>query len=208
MMNRDKSEIEWIFFDLGSTLIDETEAYAHRIRETVDGSSVSVSQFQNAFDRFSAQGENGYSAAVEAFGLMKTSWHSEDEHPFADCAAVLRELRQRGYRLGVIANQQSGTVSRLQNWGLLQYFDVVAASAELGAAKPSSEIFLWALEQAHCRPQNTAMIGDRIDNDILPAKALGMQTVRILSGPSARFTPQNDPSDRTIRTLSDLLTLF
>jgi putative hydrolase of the HAD superfamily len=52
------------------------------------------------------------------------------------------------------------------------------------------------------------MIGDRIDNDVLPAKALGMKTVQILSGPSAAYRPADDPADRTISSLSDLLLLF
>ena len=52
------------------------------------------------------------------------------------------------------------------------------------------------------------MIGDRVDNDILPAKMLGMKTVRILSGPAAAFLPQPDPADRTVKSLSDLLPIF
>lgn len=28
------NKIKWIFFDVGSTLIDETECYNHRIRDT------------------------------------------------------------------------------------------------------------------------------------------------------------------------------
>ncbi len=199
---------EWLFFDLGSTLIDETAAYARRIRETVDGSPVTVSEFEAVFKDFCAQGLDGYAAAAAQFGLSKAPWHSEEEVPYADAKAVLRAQRRRGYRLGVIANQQPGTEQRLLEWNLLQFFDVIAASAEVGAAKPDPGLFLWALRHADCAPQNAAMIGDRIDNDILPAKALGMKTVRILSGPSAVYRPADDPADRTISSLSDLLLLF
>ena len=199
---------EWLFFDLGSTLIDETAAYTRRIRETVDGSPVTVPAFEAAFRGFSAQGLDGYAAAIALFGLSKAPWRSEEEFPYADAEAILRALRRRGYRLGVIANQQPGTEQRLLEWNLLQFFDVIAASAEVGAAKPDPGLFLWALRHADCAPQNAAMIGDRIDNDILPAKALGMKTVRILSGPSAAYRPADDPADRTISSLSDLLLLF
>lgn len=199
---------EWLFFDLGSTLIDETAAYARRIRETVDGSPVTVPEFEAAFKDFSAQGFDGYAAAAAQFGLSKAPWHAEEEFPYADVEAVLRALRRRGYRLGVIANQQPGTERRLREWNLLQFFDVIAASAEVGAAKPDPGIFLWALRHADCAPQNAAMIGDRIDNDILPAKALGMKTVRILSGPSASYRPADDPADRTVPSLPDLLLIF
>jgi putative hydrolase of the HAD superfamily len=199
---------EWLFFDLGSTLIDETAAYARRIRETVDGSPVTVPEFEAAFKNFSAQGFDGYAAAAAQFGLSKAPWHSEEEFPYADAEAVLGALKRRGYRLGVIANQQPGMEARLRRWNLLRFFDVIAASADVGAAKPDPSIFLWALRHADCAPQNAVMIGDRIDNDILPAKALGMKTVRILSGPSAAYRPANDPADRTIPSLPDLLLMF
>ena len=76
MMNWNKSEIEWIFFDLGSTLIDETEVYAQRFRETVRGSDVSVSEFQKTAVRFWAQGLDGYPQAAAYYGLSKAPWRS------------------------------------------------------------------------------------------------------------------------------------
>jgi FMN phosphatase YigB (HAD superfamily) len=39
-----------------------------------------------------------------------------------------------------------------------------------------------ALENAECKPENAVMIGDRLDNDIYPAKKLGFKTVHILRG--------------------------
>ena len=37
--------IRWIFFDIGSTLVDEEEAYKHRIRDMIEGTSVTLDQF-------------------------------------------------------------------------------------------------------------------------------------------------------------------
>lgn len=199
---------EWLFFDLGSTLIDETEVYAQRFRETVCGTDVSVSQFRDTAVRFWTQGLDGYPQAAAYYHLRKAPWRSEYERPFDGCSSVLSALKTRGYRLGVIANQIPGTAERLQNRGLLQFFDVIAPSAELGMEKPDPRIFLWALKQADCVPERAVMIGDRIDNDILPAKALGMRTVHILTGPAAVYAPKPDPADATALSLSDLLTLF
>lgn len=202
------SEIEWIFFDLGSTLIDETEVYAHRFYETVRGSDVSVSALQTTAERFWEQGLDGYPQAAAFFGLRKAPWRSEYETLFDGCPAVLEALKARGYRLGVIANQVAGTEQRLKNWKILQYFDVIAASAERGVEKPDPAIFLWALQRAGCAPEHAVMIGDRVDNDILPAKALGMKTVRVLTGPCTSFRPSPDPADVTVASLSDLIGLF
>ena len=52
------------------------------------------------------------------------------------------------------------------------------------------------------------MIGDRFDNDLAPAKALGMQTVRVLSGPFAAFSFHDGSIDATVPSLSALLDLF
>ena len=208
MMNWNKSKIEWIFFDLGSTLIDETEVYAQRFAETVRGSGVSVSEFQKTAVRFWTQGLDGYPQAAAYYGLPKAPWRSEYERLFDSCAVVLETLHARGYRLGVIANQVPGTAERLKKWGILQFFDVIAPSAELGMAKPDPAIFLWALNAAGCKPENAVMIGDRIDTDILPAQALGMKAVRVLTGPAAVYGPADDPSDRIVKRLSDLLLLF
>jgi putative hydrolase of the HAD superfamily len=201
-------KIEWIFFDLGSTLIDETAVYARRVRETVSGSDVSAAEFEAAMRRFFAQGGNGYREACTFFHLQKTPWHSRDERLYDGCSAVLEMLKARGFRLGVIANQLPGTARRLNDLGILRYFDVVAASAELGMEKPDPAIFRWALREAGCEPRHAVMVGDRIDNDILPAQAIGMHTVRILSGPAAAYRPDDDPSDLTVASISDLSGLF
>ena len=36
-----KQKVKWIFFDVGTTLVDETEAYAHRIRDAIEGTDIS-----------------------------------------------------------------------------------------------------------------------------------------------------------------------
>ncbi len=202
--------IKWLFFDIGSTLVDETEAYKHRIREMLQNTSVSFEEFDRMRVHFAKQGLNGDNEAIEYFGLSKTPWHSEDEIPYADAASTLKELKLRGYRIGIIANQVPGSAARLDAWGLLEYIDVVAASAELGAAKPDKAIFELAFEMARCAPHEAAMIGDRLDNDISPAGELGLLTVWIPNGLSAYHRPAmfRCRPDFIIENLSDLLKIF
>lgn len=86
----------------------------------------------------------------------------------------------------------------------------MAASAELGISKPDKKIFLKALEISHCSPENAAMIGDRLDNDIYPAMALGMKTVWIKQGISAYQQLDNNGSapDHIIKSLIELTEIF
>ncbi|MBO5352154.1 MAG: HAD-IA family hydrolase [Lachnospiraceae bacterium] len=177
-----KSNISWIFFDVGSTLVDETEAYNHRIRDAISGTEISFEQFQEKRAFFAKQNLKGDLEALKFFGLEKTPWHTEDEVPYPEAEEVLRYLKEKGYRLGVIANQSLGTAERLSDWGLLTYFDVVAASAEFGVAKPDPAIFKRAFLLAGCLAEEAVMIGDRLDNDIVPAKKLGMKAVWVKQG--------------------------
>ena len=172
----------WLFFDVGTTLADETEAYNHRIRDAIEGTDITFEQFQKKRIFFTKQNLKGDLEAIKYFGLEKTPWHKEDEVPYPDAEDVLKYLSSQGYKIGVIANQSPGTATRLEKWGLLKYIDVVAASAELGVAKPDRAIFDKALEMAGCTAQEAVMIGDRLDNDISPAKKLGMKAIWIRQG--------------------------
>ena len=203
-------KITWIFFDLGSTLIDETEADERRIEEMTAGTAVTPEAYREKRLECIRQGLSGDAAAIAFFGLTKTPWHSELERPYPDAAPTLAELKRRGWRLGVIANQNPGTEGRLAAWDLLQYFDVVAPSAELGVAKPDKAIFQWALDRAGCASGEAVMVGDRLDNDIAPAKALGFHTVRLLRGLGACQTPRSpaEEPEFTIRELTELLALY
>ena len=184
-------EINWIFFDLGSTLIDETAADARRITEMISGTDIMEEAYREKRLEMIQKVLNGDLSTIDYYGLTKTPWHSEDEVPYPDVVSTLTELKQRGYKLGVVANQNYGTEQRLKQWNLLQFFDSIAASAELGMAKPDPAIFEWALNHANCCPQNAIMVGDRMDNDIAPANRLGMHTVRLLRGLGAYHNPQS-----------------
>ncbi|HPR40347.1 MAG TPA: HAD family hydrolase, partial [Oscillospiraceae bacterium] len=132
-----------------------------------------------------------------------------DGTPYPGAADLLAALAGR-YRLGIVANQAAGTEDRLRNWGLRDYFEIVCSSAELGVSKPDLLIFETALEQANAVPESCFMIGDRLDNDIAPAKKLGMGTVWIRQGfglyqvaPSSEYEP-----DYTAESLSEAAGLF
>ena len=203
-------DIKWIFFDIGSTLIDESECLKLRYREAVAGTSISADDFEKKVIEFSKQNLKGDHDAVKYYGIELPPRHKEAEKPYGNTESVLKQLTVKGYHLGVIANQSTGTKDRLSSWGLLKYFDVVLASAEEGISKPDSEIFHRALTAAKCLPVNAVMIGDRLDNDIVPAKKVGMKTVWIKQGLGglASAIHKNEQADYEIENLSELLNIF
>ena len=82
----------------------------------------------------------------------------------------------------------------------------MVASAEEGVAKPDERIFEIALNRAGCNPIEAAMIGDRLDNDIVPANALGMYTIWIKQGNWIYAIPKEplEYPDWTISNLNEL----
>lgn len=174
--------IKWLFFDLGSTLIDESACDEYRLRHMLAQPGAPERHILEAKLReYSRKNMPPYKSALKEFGLEACCWPSDMEKLYPGAAALLDALQCR-YRLGIIANQNPGTVQRLGKYGIAGFFDVITASAKEGIAKPDPEIFLRALKRAGCMPDEAVMIGDRIDNDIIPAAKLGMHTIWVRQG--------------------------
>lgn len=97
-------------------------------------------------------------------------------------AEALDMLKLRGLRLGLAANQPARALQDLERHGIGHYFENPGISAVYGFRKPDVRLFLRACADLDVEPAECVMVGDRIDNDIVPAKLLGMRTVRIRTG--------------------------
>lgn len=198
----EKSSIRWIFFDMGYTLINEDGGHHARNLRTAREISVPVDTLEAAI----TAGGQGYWEAAKALGAERfIRYDRTHEAPYPEAAAVLEALHRR-YRLGIIANQPGGSVERLRRYGLLQYFDLVYSSSEIGIAKPDPSFFTAACRAANCAPDEALMVGDRLDNDIAPARAAGMRTARVRQGMHrtlACSTPETRP-DFDLARLRDL----
>lgn len=174
--------IKWIFFDLGSTLIDETDCIEFRVAETLkQAGAPSKEEFYRQMEYFASVNMLPYKDTVKKFGLEKVRWIKELEKLYPESKEVLQALHGR-YKLGIIANQSAGTVERLVQFGIREYFDVIVSSAEDGVSKPDKPIFELALQRAGCTAAEACMVGDRLDNDIVPAAEMGMCTVWVRQG--------------------------
>lgn len=65
------NDIKWLFFDVGSTLVDETECYNHRIRDAIAGTDITFEEFNEKRLYFSKQNLKGDIEALRYFGLAK-----------------------------------------------------------------------------------------------------------------------------------------
>ena len=201
--------MKWIFFDLGATLVDETDVYISRCEYAIKQLNISREDFMNKVYEEARICPTPIRAAAKAYGVALPEWDNSLEKLYEATGSMLAGLYGK-YKLGIIANQSAGTQDRINNWGIGRYFDVVVASAEAGCAKPDLEIFTMALEKAKCEPAQVFMVGDRLDNDIYPAKKLGMKTVWVRQG-YARYQCVDDESKRpdyVIDSIDEITDLF
>ena len=205
--------MKWIFFDLGSTLVDESDVSASRCEFAIQHANIEPAEFMNKVYEEAKICATPIRTAAKAYGVTLPAWDNSLEKLYDSTRSVVASLHEKlqgKYKLGIIANQSPGTQERLDNWGLGKYFDVVVASAEAGCAKPDMKIFNMALDQAGCEPSEAIMVGDRLDNDIAPAKKLGMKTVWVRQG-YAIYQSVDDESKRPdyiIDSIDELVGLF
>ncbi len=120
--------------------------------------------------------------------------------------AVIEKLKPR-YRLGIVANWYGDLDRILAEVQMSALFAVVVDSAKVGFRKPDSRMFTTAMAAAGSRPETTAMVGDSVEKDCVPARALGMKTV--LYRPLGEKTASLEAAaDFTIASLDELLELY
>ncbi len=179
----------------------QREAIADVLRRSVPG--LDIEEFER---RYVENGDLHYAVmlrenhAYDEFRRRRLAealepWHSLDDDlfeeylvahnaaidtlpPFPDAVETIRSLRSRGIRVGVLTNGPSQLQRRkLRASGLEDEFDAVAISGELGVHKPERAAFEKALALLGTSADETAMVGDDLENDVAGALAAGFAAV-------------------------------
>jgi HAD superfamily hydrolase (TIGR01549 family) len=133
-----------------------------------------------AFTERIIRGMGGNSdSAYECAVAMTRAWeHAEHFEIFEDALPVLEDLRSRGLRLGLVSN----TGRDLDAFVAHHHLDVDAAigSGAFGRTKPHPSIFRAVLERLEVEPQDAAMVGDSIEDDVEGARATGIERAFLL----------------------------
>jgi putative hydrolase of the HAD superfamily len=98
-----------------------------------------------------------------------------DEAINAGVLELIRCLHGR-YLLAVLSNSPAGLTRWLAEWGILDLFDVVICSGDVGLAKPDPAIFRLALERLGVAPQEAIFIDDSIRH-VEAAGAVGLHAI-------------------------------
>ena len=118
-------------------------------------------------------------------------------------AALLAELAERGFELGVVSNG-CGNVDKLcVDFGYSPFLSMIVDSRRVGLFKPDPAIYRYAAEQLGREPGEIMMVGDSFERDVRPAKQIGMKTAW-LEGIEPRDCPEPALVDLRLRTLGEL----
>ena len=126
----------------------------------------------------------------------------------AKAVEVVAELKRSGFRLALVSNMMLPgklLAAKLEEAGILSYFDPIIISSEVGFIKPHPEIFYRALRESGLSPAEVVFVGDTYDQDIMGAKRVGLKTVWLNSRHEPRTMARDNPPDAEIETLAALL---
>lgn len=184
-----------IFFDLDNTLLNfelcERQAILGALADcaiSLDLHEISETVFLEVFETYNSQYwrqrdilspseiiETSYQSTLTQLNiktdkisqLSQSFWHNFNHSAVTepDVYEVLNFLSSR-YRLAVITNGfVSAQLARMQAAGIEHFFEEVVVSEAIGFAKPSPEIFYYALSKLNLTPAQVLYIGDSLNHD-------------------------------------------
>lgn len=89
---------------------------------------------------------------------------------------LLQELKDRGYRLGLVSNWQGLLSDFVRHQDMMDLFQLVLTAADVGFYKPRPEIFEAALEDLGVEASQCVFVGGSYAADIVGARKLHMRS--------------------------------
>jgi FMN phosphatase YigB (HAD superfamily) len=178
--------VKAVVFDVGETLVDETGIW----ERAADAAGVPRFTLMGVLGGLAARGER-HSKVWDVLGVERpaSTW-ARDEF-YADAIPCLEKLRSRGLLVGAVGNTPAAAEQLLQG-----HVEFIGSSARWGVEKPARGFFDRIVGETALAVEQIAYVGDRVDNDIVPALAAGMVAVHIRRGPWGYL---HDPPAEAIR---------
>jgi FMN phosphatase YigB (HAD superfamily) len=203
----------WVCFDVGETLFDERGFWDR----WADWLGVPRAAFRVELARIIAAGRHhrevfdhfrpGFDVTAAQAARLAAGHEVAPlpEELFPDVRHCFGGLRETGMRIAVAGNTSVLWEHAVLRAGLGQ--DVLASSARWQVAKPEPAFFARLAEACSARPADMAYVGDRLDNDALPAVAAGMAGIWLRRGLWAgaqRGSPEAARASAAIDSLAEL----
>ena len=118
--------------------------------------------------------------------ILDTCYNKVVKHISTVSKPVLERIK---LPMVLVTNFYGNMHTVLEEFGLSHLFKDVIESAVAGVRKPDPEIFRLGVAALGLEPQETVMIGDSLDKDILPAQSIGCHTFQITPSSSLSSLP-------------------
>ena len=191
-----------VVFDFGYTLVDEDRAWREVAAQYGWPETVLFAALGAVIER-----RQDHRAVLSMMGAVEPpdDVPFEPEDFYEDALPCLRALKRKGLVLGVAGNMSVDVERFLANQVDV---DFLGSSDRWGVSKPDARFFDRIADEVACGPHEIMYVGDRIDNDVLPAQAAGMAAAFLVRGP--RGTIQKDwPDARSVSfVITDLMSIF
>jgi HAD superfamily hydrolase (TIGR01662 family) len=181
--------IDAVVFDVGETLVNETREYGtwadwlgvprHTFSSVFGAVIISGQDYREVFQYFRPGFDLDAERKLRAEAGQPEHFSDEDLYP--DARPGMAALRDMGVWVGVAGNQTTRAGAILRELRLPA--DLIATSEDWGVDKPDPAFFEAIVSAAPCAAERILYVGDRLDNDLKPAKAAGMRTAFIRRGP-------------------------
>lgn len=109
---------------------------------------------------------------------------------FQGVLPLIRFLRRRGFKLGIVSNLSSAHAVPLQRLGVLDAVDAAALSFRVGRIKPDPEIYASVCGELEIEPGDALMVGDSLLNDVRAPAALGFATLYVGDSDAVASVPR------------------
>jgi len=205
--------IHAVCFDVGETLINETrhwDGWADFLGVprltlfTALGVTMERGEsLRRVFQIFRPDLDFANVRQLRAAQGYRYDFQPEDLYP--DAIPCLADLRERGFKVLIAGNQPVEAEAALHRLNVPA--DVIATSAGWGVAKPDAAFFAKVIEAACEPPDRIAYVGDRMDNDVLPARLAGMRAVHLRRGPWGWMHAEKPDADQAHLRVDDLTRL-
>lgn len=194
-------DIRCVVFDIGKTLVDESRMWA------LMADRVGVPRFtvMGMIGALIQRGEDhrGVWPLLGVPAPAPVALQLGDLYP--DARPSLKRLCEMGFSVGLAGNQPERVADDLRDAGMDA--DFIASSSAWGVHKPASEFFERVVRAAKKPPGRILYVGDRLDNDVLPARAAGMRTAFIRRGPWGYVHARREDADLADVRIDDLTQL-
>jgi HAD superfamily hydrolase (TIGR01662 family) len=170
-----------VVFDQGETLVDETRFWSTVAQYAGVPELTLHGVLGGLIERRESHRSLFGVMQIESVDPNVIGYEIEARDLYPDVVPVLKQLSHAGYRLGVSGNQPAGVVEQFRKLGLP--LDLIASSTLWGVTKPDPRFFARMAAELALDPGEIVYVGDRLDNDVLPAQEFGMHAVFIRRGP-------------------------